>query len=168
MKKCEKCGHEIKENDKYCPTCGNEIKGEEKIIKKNNKKIGMIIMIFILVLSVGGCIVYMNIRNNDLNRMCLKYLDEYQVEENEECIKVIVTAPDYYKIVESLDNSDDVEKELRKELKKKELPLKTYEIQVKDTKRETIEKAYLNTITGEMLLAGMQDVLENEVWEIKE
>ena len=65
---CQNCGKEIKENSKFCIHCGQEQKTkiEPKELKRNCKKIVLIVIIFILALASIGGIYY--VCNNKINK----------------------------------------------------------------------------------------------------
>ena len=50
MKNCEKCGCELKEEEKYCPYCGTEVKGRYQ----RHKSPVLTIFIFVMI----GLIIY--------------------------------------------------------------------------------------------------------------
>lgn len=78
--KCEKCGNEMLNGDKFCGKCGTKV--QEKVVTENDKtssrkikikfnnKIVIITIVILLVVGIGGTIYYNNTVIND------KYLTE--------------------------------------------------------------------------------------------
>lgn len=78
--KCEKCGNEMLNGDKFCGKCGTKV--QEKVVIEDNKtsgrkikikfnnKIVIITIVILLVVGIGGTIYYNNTVIND------KYLTE--------------------------------------------------------------------------------------------
>lgn len=68
---CRKCGNEIKEGMKFCTKCGNSILSEQNDVNniknssRDNKKVLTMMLVFTLILLVGGVILFTNRKTLD-------------------------------------------------------------------------------------------------------
>lgn len=47
MKKCPRCGYEVKDDEKYCPHCGLDLQGRYRPIKQKNKSMTYLLYVII-------------------------------------------------------------------------------------------------------------------------
>lgn len=68
---CKKCGNEIKEGMKFCTKCGNPILSEQNDVNniknssRDNKRVLTMMLVFALILLVGGVILFTNRKTLD-------------------------------------------------------------------------------------------------------
>lgn len=68
---CRKCGNEIKEGMKFCIKCGNSILSEQNDVNnmknssRDNKRVLTMMLVFALILLVGGVILFTNRKTLD-------------------------------------------------------------------------------------------------------
>lgn len=93
---CEKCGAELKENDKFCDKCGAKIKVTPKAENKkisstislmDNKKIiiGILVLVIAVIVVGIGAMTLM-----DMNKQQIIIPDEYTLESNESGVETYV------------------------------------------------------------------------------
>ena len=68
---CRKCGNEIKEGMKFCTKCGNSILSKQNDVNniknssRDNKRVLTMMLVFALILLVGGVILFTNRKTLD-------------------------------------------------------------------------------------------------------
>lgn len=67
MKKCPRCGFEVKDDEKYCPHCGLDLQGRYRPIKKKNKAMTYLIYVIIIFSFILVPLIYSRILNNVLD-----------------------------------------------------------------------------------------------------
>lgn len=67
MKKCPRCGFEVKNDEKYCPHCGLDLQGRYRPIKKKNKAMTYLIYVIIIFSFILVPLIYSRILNNILD-----------------------------------------------------------------------------------------------------
>lgn len=114
----------------------------------------------------------------------LSFADDYSINEREDKIEVVLQAPDFSLVINTLNeqNSDlktaDDVKSLSEEEKEKRLmealkssdssKMKEYVLVVDNTDENTIKDAFWNKITYDMMMSELRNIKLDDNWEIEE
>lgn len=126
-------------------------------------------MLFVLI---GVCIivffVHQKRQNITVNEMLQEYAGDYNVEEQLEDGRTIITiqAPDFSQIVLKISNEIDYQNisvtDLKKAVKENPELIKEYTISLKNLDEENIKKAFSSQIAYELLIQAIERSEEGE------
>lgn len=134
------------------------------------KIISVCIMMILLTIVFSGC---SNDKNNrySIKNLCSEYSSEYSVieEKSDGSYLVSVTAPDFSKIsrlITDSNNDSNVDAtELEKIIKQYPENIKEYEFLVEDCETETVEKAFFDKVSYELVASAITNIEFEESWD---
>lgn len=86
MKRCPRCGHELKEDEQFCPHCGLDLRGRYRPIRKQNKPTTYLLygIIFISLIAIPLLYSYfLNFLSNDMVKLSQEKVELPAMTEEE-------------------------------------------------------------------------------------
>lgn len=138
MKKCPRCGHELKENENFCSHCGLDLRNNYRYQKPQNKAMTYLLYVIIFFSFITIPLLYSRVLNNMVSDETIQHNERVELPEIQgDAMRVIAvydTLADFQNQFTNVDGIvDDIEK-FEASLSQKQAGswTKKYQIQIAD------------------------------------
>lgn len=81
MKKCPRCGHELKENENFCSHCGLDLRNNYRYQKPQNKAMTYLLYVIIFFSFITIPLLYSRVLNNMVSDETIQHNERVELPE---------------------------------------------------------------------------------------